>query len=112
MTKFERAAQLWPLLAFAARKQSVLSYKMVEQLTGLPKQGVGEYLGPIQDYCREQNLPPLTSLVIKEDIGVPGSGFTEAQDVFAAQSRVFVFDWLAHGAPTVEDLTKAKAKTA
>jgi len=48
----------------------------------------------------------LTALVIAEDDGLPGVGFTGATEgnVFAAQSRVFVFDWFGESVPTVDDL--------
>lgn len=38
-------------------------------------------LGPIQEYCMHNNLPPLTSLVVNKQKGIPGNGFVAA-DVF------------------------------
>jgi hypothetical protein len=91
----ERAAQLWSLLVLAARNQQILSYSMVEKLTGLPRQSIGRRLSSIQRYCLDEDLPPLTSLVVNEDEGVPGEGFVGAKidKIFRAQARVFVFDW-------------------
>ncbi len=108
MTKFQRAAQLWSLLVFAARNQQILSYKLVEQLTGIFAPGVGGCLGPIQSYCKHQKLPPLTAIVINEDQGLPGEGFTGAdlKDIFSAQAQVFVFNWLGQKAPSPEELEK------
>jgi hypothetical protein len=103
VTKYDRAAQLWSVLVLAARTQQILSYRTVEQLTGIPKQGVGQALGPIQAYCKRSQLPPLTSLVVNEEKGLPGAGFTEAIDIFGAQARVFVFDWLRRKTPSPED---------
>lgn len=103
--KTERAAQLWAVLALAARTHQVVSYKMLEQLTGIARHGLGPLLGPIQEYCRRRRLPPLTAIVVKEDTGLPGEGFSGADvpDMLAAQARVYVFDWLSQGAPSPED---------
>jgi hypothetical protein len=101
MTRNERAVQVWSLLVFAARTQQLLSYSLVARLTGIDTRGLGKTLGPIQAYCKRHNLPPLTSIVVKEDTGLPGTGFTESAE--GAQARVFVFDWLKDKAPTAED---------
>jgi putative restriction endonuclease len=101
MKKDERAAQLWPLLALAARNQQILSHHMIERLTGIPRRAVGGLLAPIQAYCKKNKLPPLTSLVVGEEGGVPGKGFTGGgiEKLFEDQARVFVFDWLDHKVP-------------
>src|ERR1043166_7647986 len=74
MTNEQRALQFWSVLVLAARSQQLLSYKSMEKLTGIPKQGVGRVLAPIQAYCKRNKLPPLTALVINEDEGLPGLG--------------------------------------
>jgi hypothetical protein len=109
MTKFERAAQLWPLLAFAARNRQILSYGLVGQLTGVPPIAVGGFLGPIQSFCKQQKLPGLTALVVHEEDGLPGEGFTaaEVKAVFAEQARVLKFDWVRITAPSREQLEDA-----
>jgi hypothetical protein len=84
------------------------AHSAVEQLTGIPKQGLGPVLAPIQAYRKRHDLPPLTSIVIKETTGLPGTGFTEALDIFGAQARVFVFDWLSRKAPTAQELANSK----
>ncbi len=107
MTRSERAAQLWSLLAFCASTRHVLSYEIVSRLIGVPRQGLGQLLEPIQSYCILRELPPLTSLVVSEVSGLPGEGFIAAEDVPRAQAQVFEFDWLSHDAPTVDDLEVA-----
>ena len=102
MTTDERAAQLWSLLVLAARNQQILSYTMIQRLTGLPRQGVGRNLSPIQAYCKTHHLPPLTSIVVEQKTGLPGQGFTEgktAAELFCEQARVFVFDWFGEKVP-------------
>jgi hypothetical protein len=108
MTKNDRAAQMWSLLVLAARNQQILSYALVQKLTGIPKQGVGRFLDPIQSYCKRNKLPPLTSLIVNEVTGMPSHGFTEAteKEMLGAQARVFVYDWFSQNAPSTKDFSK------
>ena len=103
----ERAAQMWSVLALAARTRQVLTYSIMSQLTGMATAGVGGALEPVQSYCLLKNLPPLTVLVVSEATGNPGSGFSGASDVQEAQARVFAHDWFEHRAPSPEDLAAA-----
>lgn len=100
MRTHERAAQIWSVLALAARNRQILTYGIVSRLTGVPAAGLGQLLEPIQSYCLANSLPPLTILVVGTDDGLPGSGFIAASDIPASQNKVFAFDWLAHGAPS------------
>jgi hypothetical protein len=103
----QRAQQLWSILALAARNRQLLTYDMVGKACGLPAPSLGDFLRPIQQYCLEKALPPLTSIVVGKDAGVPGDGFLAAQDVPKAQSDVFAKDWLAEDAPSAEQLADA-----
>jgi hypothetical protein len=102
MTTKERAVQLWSLLVLSAQHRQILSYATVERLTGIDRQGIGKILEPIQDYCKRKKLPPLTVLVVKEETGLPGEGFTEGAE--GATARVFVFNWFKNPAPQPEEL--------
>jgi hypothetical protein len=114
LDKYQRAVQLWSLLVLAARNQQLLSYTTVEHLTGIPKVGVGGMLGTISHYCKSRNLPWLTALVVSEETGLPGEGlmdsakqeYGEAVDLFAMQSRVFVYDRFKEPAPKTEDFKR------
>ncbi len=103
----ERAAQIWSVLALAARNRQILTYGIVSNLIGVPKQGLAHLLGPIQSYCLVNKLPPLTILVVQEGTGLPGEGFIAAQDIPATQSQVFAHDWLGRGAPSPADFAEA-----
>jgi hypothetical protein len=74
---------------------------MVENVTGVPRFGMANILGQIQNHCRDSNLPPLTCIVVAEDTGLPKDGFTGAkiEDIFREQARVFVFDWTSQKTP-------------
>jgi hypothetical protein len=87
-----------------------LTYDIVARLTGVVRPSIGDFLRPIQQYCTEQGLPPLTSLVVSEQDGLPGQGFIAAADVPTAQVRVFQHAWLATPAPTAEQLEAAYSR--
>ena len=106
MKIIERAVQAWAVLAWAAHNGQTMTYKQLEQVTGMPAAGLGRVLDPIEIYCVAKNLPPLTAIVVQKDTGLPGSGFTAAKPVELATewTRVFEYDWLKHGNPQVEGL--------
>lgn len=110
MTRSERAVQLWSLLALAATNRQILTYDIVARLTGVVRPSVGDFLRPIQQYCTENALPPLTALVVGEQTGIPGEGFIAAADVPAAQMRVFQHRWLEAIAPSAEQLEAAYSR--
>jgi putative restriction endonuclease len=107
VTQCERAAQMWSVLALAARNHQVLTYRMLGRLTGVPAGGLGRCLDPTQSYCLLHNLEPLTVLVVYSQSGVPGPGFVGAENVPAAQQRVFAYDWLDHRCPAPEQFEEA-----
>src|SRR5258708_19001646 len=102
MTRSERAQQLWSVLAWAATNRQILTYDIVARLTGVVRPSIGYFLPPIQQYCTENQLPPLTALVVSEQTGLPGAGFIAAADVPVAQSRVVQYAWLELNAPTTD----------
>lgn len=110
MQKAQRAAQIWPVLAWAARNRQILTYDLLGKAIGVPSRALAQLLSPIQDYCIARKLEPLTSIVVKQDTGLPGTGFIAVEDVPATQMRVFRFDWLAHGCPTVEHFEQMESE--
>jgi hypothetical protein len=110
MNASERAAQIWSVLAWAARNRQVLTYDIIGRLIGMPRPAIGRMLEPIQSYCLVHGLPPLSILVVSEQTGLPGGGFVAASDIPATQQQVFVFDWIHHGCPASEDFHDAVTK--
>ena len=106
MRASERAVQIWSVLALAASNRQVLTYDMLSKLTGVPPQGLGRLLEPIQSYCLLERLPPLTILVVNRT-GLPGAGFIAAQDIPREQLRVFSHVWLEQAVPSPEQLAEA-----
>lgn len=102
------AERIWLMLAFAAKNRQLLSYRLVAQATGLPMQGVGHCLGPIQRYCARHKLPLLNVLVVSEKTGLPGRGYVGTPgEVPKAQAKAFKFDWIGHGVPSQAELRLA-----
>ncbi len=112
MKASERSAQIWAVLAWAARGRQNITYSQLARTTGAFTGGLGAWLEPIQSYCIINELPPLTVLVVQQDSGMPGPGFigASAGDLAKAQARMFAFNWLEHGNPGAEKLDRA-AKT-
>src|SRR3982751_2462912 len=65
MSVEQRAAQLWPLLAYAAMRHQLLTYGEVGKLIGVAARGLGRLLEPLQSYCLLQKFPPLTAIVVR-----------------------------------------------
>jgi hypothetical protein len=70
-----RAQQIWQILLSAAHNRQVITYKTLAKLIGYGGSGVlGDPLAYIACWCNDNNLPPLTSLVVNEKTGLPGKG--------------------------------------
>lgn len=103
----ERAAQIWPLLVFAAHHRQTLTYDLLARLIGVPRPALGQLLEPIQSYCLIKKLPALTALVVSGSTGLPGTGFSAAEDIPGMHALVFAHDWLAGLAPKPDELAAA-----
>lgn len=110
MKREQRAQQLWSVLVLAAKNRQILTYDLVGKACGVPAAALGDYLKPIQQYCIENRLPPLTSLVVSKQSGMPGSGFSSDGNVPLAQNEVFNWDWLSRQAPNEDELAAAYQK--
>lgn len=106
MTVNERAFQIWPVLALCASKRLLLTYDELSRLIGVPPPGLGQLLVPIQSYCVFHEKPALTSIVVKGNTGIPGAGFTAAENVPMAQAKVYNFDW-SNISPSPKDFANA-----
>ena len=108
MKSHERAAQIWPVLALAARNRQILTYGLLSKLISVPTVGLGQLLEPLQSYCLlQKDMPPLSAIVVSGETGLPGPGFIAAPDLPREQMRVFAFDWLAVSCPTPDEFAAA-----
>lgn len=94
-TVIELAGLAWAPLVAAAQRRHKPTYEELAQSIGT--RGVslmGQVLEPLQRYCLEKSLPPLTSIVINKRTGLPGKGFTAVSgDPEDAQEATFTWDW-------------------
>ena len=107
MTRYQRSLQIWSLLVCAARERRTYTYGDIAGILGMGGAGpIGQFLGPIMYYCEQNELPPLTVLVVNQEIGLPGAGLTaiEIEEVNVDRERVFTHDWFAMEPPETSDL--------
>ena len=73
---------------------------MAQQLGVVPV-SMGRVLDPIQDYCIEHQLPPLTILAISKITGLPGDGFIawDPERLPEGRREVYAYSWRIHGNP-------------
>ena len=104
-----RALQAWQILISAAMHRQTHSYKTLSILMfGKPATGVlGGILGNIAFYCTENNLPPLTTLVVNETTGLPGEEIPVSQDLNSLRETVYKYDWYNLYPPTEQELKDA-----
>jgi len=104
MTRYERASQVWSLLVVAALERKTYRYGKVADILGFGGAGVlAPILGCIMWYCQENNLPPLTVLVVNAETGLPGEGLTTLEDVNRDREAVFAYDWFSIEPPQNTD---------
>ncbi len=60
-------------------------------------------LGHVMHYCGQDELPPLTALVVSRKTNSPGKGL-ESGDLNGEREVVFAFDWNAIVPPTASQL--------
>jgi len=108
VNQFQRSMQIWSILVFAAQNQKLISYTALGKLVGVPTPALGRFLFPILYYCQQNDLPPLTSIVISHVSGTPGEGFPPNINVPESQSRSFVYDWQSVDAPNADQFQAAQ----
>lgn len=90
----ERARLAWDALTEVAKNNGTVTYGWLGSKIGIHHRAVRYVLGPIQDYCMECRLPPLTILVVNGS-GRPGTGFIahDHNDLDGGLEAVWNFPW-------------------
>ena len=87
----------WDILCEKAKHKKIVSYKKLTERIGLNLyiRQIGRVLDPIQIFCVEEKLPPLTIIAIGTYSGKPGAGFTAWEDnsFEYLKNKVFYFNW-------------------
>ena len=89
------ASILWPVLVAAAKDRNKPIYKDLAPLINTNPLSVGNALEPIQAYCMDSKLPPLSAIVVGKTTGLPGGGFIawDIDDIDTAFEKVFNHPW-------------------
>lgn len=95
------AGVVWPMLTKAGAERRTLTYTDVAPVIATNPLSVGYALGPIQAYCIENRLAPLTAIVVGKNTGVPGEGFVawDVDDLTAAADAIAAQNWDLVGNP-------------
>ena len=105
------ALQAWQYLICKAADRQIVQYDDLRELMEYPTSNPLRWvLHCIMEYCQQNELPPLTLLVVNRS-GVPGGGFT-AEDPDNFQQRreeVFDFPWFRVVPPSIDDFQRARA---
>jgi hypothetical protein len=115
MTREEQAVVIWPVLAFAARMQRVLTYGEVADLTGILARAQSDPLHLIHLYCERKHYPLLNSIVVDQVTGFPGGEFPKPMtelEFLVERARVFTYGWSAKDKPRSEDFEASQSATA
>ena len=105
-----RALQAWQYLIGKATNRQIVQYKELRILMDYPTSNpLTPALGCIMFYCEQNNLPPLTLIVVNK-FGIPGEGFTveQIEDYHQRREDVFNFPWFKLVPPTVAELSAAR----
>ena len=101
----QRASQIWQILISYAHTKQTLTYEKLAQLLGYRGAGVlAQTLEHIMRWCEEQDVPPLTALVIGKSTKKPGSGLTAVTNFPNSKKAVFDFSWFRVVPPTERQL--------
>src|SRR5687767_10772169 len=83
-TNASRSLQCYLVLIGCAHRRETITYRGLAKLLGYekPEGGrgstgagvVGHRLDDLMRWCRQEGVPPLTSIVVNEETGLPGSG--------------------------------------
>jgi alkylated DNA nucleotide flippase Atl1 len=107
-----RALQTWIYLIAKAKNRQIVTYKELADLMGYPTANpLSWILGCIMYYCEQNNLPPLTILVVNEK-GIPGEGFStvDLEKYHQAREEVFNYPWYDLVPPSIDEFEEARKK--
>ena len=105
-----RAVQAWQILVGKAMNRQTVTYEGLSRLMyGKEAAGVlAAILGHIAFYCKDNDIPPLTTLVVGKGPGKPGDRIPLDPTKFDEQrENVYQYDWYNIYPPSEVDLAAA-----
>lgn len=105
-TRPERALQVWIILISCAYNRQTLTYSdLAERIGYQDLRPVGQVLDYVWVYCQQNDLPPLTGLVVSKNTGLPGGGMGDY--TLADQEIVFTYNWYNIVPPSPDEFEQA-----
>lgn len=113
MDRILYAGRAWRILLTCAKDQNTITYKDLGNRLSIHWRLCRLFLDPIQTFCLEENLPPLTALVVNKDTSTPGGGFIawDITDHLTACQIVYDYNWdqvdnpfIFQGGQAIDDL--------
>ncbi|MGA3303230.1 MAG: hypothetical protein ABSC72_08080 [Methylovirgula sp.] len=112
-TASARAVQAWQILVGKAMNRQTITYEGLSRLMfGKNAAGVlAGILGHIAFYCNDNDLPPLTSIVVGKSRGTPGEEIPIDPSVIdEKREEVYQCDWYDIRPPSEEELGSAYSR--
>ena len=106
----DRAVQAWLILVSKAMNRQTVTYLGLSRLMyGKDAPGVlDKILGHVAYYCKDNQLPPLTSIVVGKGRGTPGHDIPVAlSKIDAERERAYEYNWYDVYPPSKDDLRAA-----
>jgi putative restriction endonuclease len=104
-----RALQAWQFLISKATNRQLVRYGDLAAMMGYEdNRPLTQILGHIMHLCGDEHVPPLTIVVVNQD-GTPGPGFTEVsrEEFDRKREEVFGYDWFGLVPPTIAEFQAA-----
>ena len=100
----KRATQIWQALVSKAHNRQTMAYSHLAEMLGYGGSGtLGRQLGHIMFFCAQNQLPPLTVLVVNSETGLPGEGFQHGSEIHVLKENVYSYNWFNLVPPSEQD---------
>ena len=92
----QRAFATWEVLKNCAVQKQSITYKELGEQIDIHHRAIRIPLHIIQNYCLENELPPLSILVFNQITGLPGDGFIayDIENSLDGINKVYDFNWV------------------
>jgi hypothetical protein len=111
-----KAVQTWLILISKAVNRQTIRYSELAEKLGYenPLFPLNKILGHIMFFCKQNNIPPLTIIVVNQD-GIPGEGLITVElnninEFLRTLESVFNFEWFNCLPPTAGEFHRAWKK--
>lgn len=105
-----RAVQAWQILVGQAMDRKTITYLALSHLM-YHKDAAGvlpQILGHIAFYCIDNELPPLTSIVVRKGGGTPGDEIpVDLSQIDTQREKAYEFDWYDVYPPSENEMKSA-----